>query len=283
MKKKVMIISLIAVIIILLGTGILFKNKIILYLQRHQVIAYNYDVNTDRIPILTFHSVVPDEDKDKYYKDNYAVVSESFFNEILKYLKDNNYKTLSLDEFYEWYKGNIEYDKRTVVLTFDDARIDNYYYAIPKLKEYDMKATIFVIGSFTKDISKKYEPGHFSYFGKDVIKDIKDNYPNIDLQSHSYALHKRDKEHFHIDELTKEELLEDFKKMKEEYNFDYMAYPFGKLNDIAKEAAKESGYKLVFAYKPYDYARRTDDPYAINRIKIKSSYTLYEVKRWLIF
>ncbi len=283
MKKKIILGILLFVLITITTFIIINRKRIVLYLQRKDIIAYNFDAKTDRIPILTFHSVVPDQDKEKYYKDNYAVVSESFFIEILNYLKDHNYKTLSLDEFYEWYKGNKEFDKKTVVLTFDDGRVDNYYYAIPKLKEYNMKAIIFIVGSFTEDTSKKYEPGQFSHFGKDIIKDINDNYPNIELESHSYALHRKDKQKFKINELTKEELLADFQKEKELFGYEYMAYPFGKLNDLAKEAAKESGYKLAFAYNPYDYARRSDDPYAINRIKIKGSYTLYEVKRWLIY
>ena len=283
MRKKIIISLLIIFLLAICTFSIINHKRIILYLQHHEIISYNYDKTTDRIPILTYHSVIPDKDKDKYFPKDNTYVSESFFKETMQYLHDNNYKTLTMNELYDWYKGNKEYNRKTVVITFDDGRVDNYYYALPILKEYNINATIFVIGSFIKETSKPYEPDKFSIFGQDLIDDITNNYPNIELQSHSYALHSKKGNKHHIKDLSKEELIEDFKKEKELFGYEFMAYPYGVFTDDAIEAARENNYKLAFRFHPSEYARRTDNQYAINRIKISGLYTLYDIKRWLMY
>ena len=96
---------------------------------------------TDRIPVLTFHRIVPDDVKQKVYKNNQWVGSADVFDEMLKYLYDNGYKTISTKEFYDWYQGDIEYDKKTVLITFDDGFYEDYYVVLPILKKYNFKAT----------------------------------------------------------------------------------------------------------------------------------------------
>ena len=65
------------------------------------------------------------------------VVSKLNFENQIKYLK-KNYKIISYDEFKEGKKG--------VLLTFDDGFIDNYKFAYPILKKYNVPALFFILG-----------------------------------------------------------------------------------------------------------------------------------------
>ena len=42
-------------------------------------------------------------------------------------------------------QNGTELPDKPIVITFDDGYVDNYTYALPILKEYNMKATLFMI------------------------------------------------------------------------------------------------------------------------------------------
>ena len=88
---------------------------------------------TDKIPVFIFHSFEPES-----------------FEEQLKYLNENEYKTLSADEYVDILEGKKEAEENSILLTVDDARISFWIYGFPLLKKYKMKAALFVIPGHTK-------------------------------------------------------------------------------------------------------------------------------------
>ena len=85
--------------------------KIILFLLIVLIICYvlmsfwvKKNINEQQIPVLMYHDVVPDE----YYRDLPDKIKASSFEKQLKYLKDNNYKPLTLDEFYCFKKAKCD-------------------------------------------------------------------------------------------------------------------------------------------------------------------------------
>ena len=229
----------------------------------------------DEIPVLTWHKGAAHEIKEQYHKNNQWVNDLDEFKEQMKYLHDNNYKTLSMDEFYAWYKGDVEYDNKTVVITIDDGDIENYYNVLPVLKQYNFKATVFLVGDRTKE-SLEWDPqtGGANYLTEELIEKMEEEYPNFEIQSHTYGMHYEDKEgNKKVDQVDYETMEEDYEKM-EKFDFDYLAYPYGQFNDNFKKLAKENDYKLGFAFRRYVKAKRTDDPYEIQRIKVAGGYSL---------
>ena len=102
---------------------------------------------TDRIPIITFHRLVENNIKKTKYKDNEWVGSIDTFENMMKYIYDNNYKTLSSEELYDWLNKKIELPKKSVMITFDDGFYEDYYLVYPILKKYKLKAITFVVGN----------------------------------------------------------------------------------------------------------------------------------------
>ena len=236
---------------------------------------------TNKIPVLTFHRIVSDEDKKNIYRHNQWVGSAKVFESMMKYLHDNGYETISTNDFYEWYVGNREYSKKTVLITFDDGFYEDYYIVYPILKKYNIKATTFVVGSRIRSTTDKYDSKKTRFMGMDAINDIRKNYPNFEIQSHTYNMHYYTKGKKHrIKSMTYEELVEDV-DLNSKFGFNTLAYPYGDNNQMIREILEQKGYLVAFRFTPSEYATRSSEKYAIPRIKINGNATLKDFKKWL--
>lgn len=237
--------------------------------------------NADRIPIITFHRLVPSNIKESKYKDNKWVGSIDVFASMMKYIYDNNYKTLSTMELYKWLNKEIELPRKSVLITFDDGFYEDYYLVYPILKKYNLKAVSFVVGKRIKDKTMKYDENKTGYIGLDKIEEIRKDYPDFEIQSHSYNLHyyTENKKHV-IKSLNYKKLDKDIKSNKK-YNFNVLAYPFGDYNEDIINALKDNNYIMAFRFTPSEYATRESDIYAIPRIKIDGTKNLNDLIMWL--
>lgn len=185
------------------------------------------------------------------------------FEEQLKYLKDNNYKTLTIEEFRAWMYGEIELPKKSVLLTIDDGAMGtgshNGNKLIPLLEKYDMYGTLFLITGWW-DIN---------------------NYksPNLDVQSHTNNMHTAGLcSAFRGAQIlcsTNEQVIADLKKSIEITGSDTsFCFPFYAYDDNAIELVKQVGFKMSFVGGNKKATR--DDKYRIPRYPIYKSTTLDE-------
>lgn len=103
------------------------------------------------IPVLLYHHVnnIDDDPSLNVYPD--------VFEQQMKYLSEQGYATIFLDELIGYiYTGRVP--KKTVAITFDDGYLDNWVYAYPVLKKYNLKATIFIITRNIKDTVRPHRP-----------------------------------------------------------------------------------------------------------------------------
>ena len=244
---------------------------------------------TKKIPVLVFHRIVPDKVKKAKYPDDEWVASESVFADMMKYIYDNHYNVISIEEFNKWYDGKMEFPKKTIVITIDDGYLTDYAIAYPILKKYNFKFTSFIIGSKVQEKTidckytklKDYEKYPYARMGKDIIDKMHDEYPNWSFQGHSYDLHYMKNGIAAINLKTPDELKKDFKKLSKTFKFNILAYPYGAHNDNAKKILKKTGYTMAFRFGPPKYATRNDDRYAISRIKINSYMNVDDLAKWL--
>ena len=238
-----------------------------------EVTAYYDEAKyAQKIPILTYHQVM----KKGETAQSGLLIGEDVLEEHLKYLHDNGFKTLTPDEFYQWYKGEKEFPKKTVMITFDDGYDNTYYLGYPLIRKYDMAATVFLIGKNIGDTTTPFEGRDEEksyYVGWDVIQKVREEYPRFSFESHTYDMHSRVDGEKPANVFTYDQIMEDCKK-NEKFGFNYLAYPWGTYSDAMQKAVKDSGFKLAFAYRPFYYATRQDDPYAINRIKISGKISM---------
>ena len=232
--------------------------------------------NAERIPILTYHKIVPAGTE----FETSLLIAEDTFDEQMKYLHDNGFTTLTLDEFYDWYKGDIEVPEKSVVVTFDDGYYGTYYLAYPIIKKYDQAATVFCIGHHIDEVTAEWDPNETEdhYICADVIEEMRQEYPRFSFESHTFNMHKEIDDEHPVNVFTYDQMMEDAEQ-NAAYDFKYLAYPWGDYNDTLIRALKDSGYKMAFSYRPFYYATRSDDQYAVNRIKIGGKMELKEFKK----
>jgi peptidoglycan/xylan/chitin deacetylase (PgdA/CDA1 family) len=92
--------------------------------------------NRHKLLILCHHRIAPGD------KFTYLGISQDIFEEQIVFLK-KYFKIVSFDEGVKSLKAN-SIKESLVVLNFDDGYRDNYTYAFPVLKKYNITATIFV-------------------------------------------------------------------------------------------------------------------------------------------
>ena len=96
--------------------------------------------------ILMFHRVTA-EIPERVPGQSRLEVTPLYFEEIINFLKDDGYHFVSLDRISEILKKRKSPGK-FVSITFDDGYLDNYLYAYPILKKYQIPFTIYVASSF---------------------------------------------------------------------------------------------------------------------------------------
>lgn len=215
---------------------------------------YNMDELAEEIPVLNYHFLyqTPGE------CNEIICLSTAKFEEQLQYLNDNNYKTLSIDEFVKWKNNEIELPKKSVLITFDDGGYGTSNltgnYLINLIEKYNVKATLFLVTGFWNV----------------------ENYisPNLDVQTHTNNMHIEYSEGYALEYSSsdgiKNDLLKSLETIKNNKSF---AYPFYYYDDHAINVLKELGFKVAFAGGNFDVTRYSNN-YTLPRYVILSDITL---------
>lgn len=276
-KKQLFIIMF---IIVLLFTTLVVNN----YQGIYNITKQKITALKGCVPVLAYHGFGPKDiiQENPEYDANSVIDYTENFEEQMKYLYDNGWTTLTMDEFYQWHQGNKDIPKKSCVITFDDGYADMYYEVYPILKKYNFSATCFVVGDFIPEITPSYSPSYRHLFiGWDKIKEIEQNYPKFQFESHSYHLHTPDENGQQPwISASYNTLKEDFNLM-DKYNFEYMAYPYGGYNNTMLKAVKNSNIKMAFTFNPPGYATKNSPIYEIPRQKILGKSNLEKFKKIL--
>jgi peptidoglycan/xylan/chitin deacetylase (PgdA/CDA1 family) len=108
-----------------------------------------------RIPILMYHSISTEAENaaHPYFFMNTA---PAVFEAHMKYLFENNYRTISIDEACNCLTTKSQGSAKQVVITFDDGYRNFFTEAMPILSKYNFTATVFLATEFVGDNNKKF-------------------------------------------------------------------------------------------------------------------------------
>ena len=187
--------------------------------------------NAKKITTLCYHRVYDTNEK---CNDLYICKKKSTFDKEMKYLKDNNFLTLTMNEMYLYLSKKLQIPKNSVVLTFDDGYL--FESAIEVLEKYNLHGTGFLKTKYFDDLSGFESP----YF---------------ELQSHTHDMHKAGtcKRETSYQQgggilcLKEDVVMNDLKTSREKLNGAIaLAYPFYDYNQRAINLVKKAGFKLAF-------------------------------------
>ena len=223
--------------------------------------------NKSRIKTLTYHAIYNPTTSEC---DTSICQTLDMFESHLKYISENDYFTLKLNELELYLDGKLQVPEKSIVITIDDGTLLDSE-ALALLEKYKVNATLFAVTSWVD------------------VNSFKSEY--LDLESHTHNMHNQYEcpgygmQGGGILCLPEEQVISDLKISQEMLGGSkYFAYPFFDFNDRAISLLKQAGFKLAFIGQydtdGYSYPLITDR-YKVRRKTIFSDTSMNEFISYL--
>ena len=149
-----------------------------------QVHARATEDYTADVPVLLYHHLT------ETGNDSTLLTPELFEAQIAA-LSEAGYTAVCLDELEAYVRQGKALPEKPILITFDDGYLSNYTLAFPILQKYNMKATIFVIGSTFGDTAHYKDTDYpiTPHFNAQQAREMVAS-GLISIQSHTYDMHQ---------------------------------------------------------------------------------------------
>jgi peptidoglycan/xylan/chitin deacetylase (PgdA/CDA1 family) len=191
------------------------------------------------VPVLCYHDFA------KTCKSSLCV-PEDIFEQQMKYLKENNYRVITLGELMGFLEFKQAIPKRSVVITIDDGYRSTYDIVFPIMKKYGFRATLFIYTAFVGASKNAVK--------WDQLREMKEY--GFEIGSHTIS---------HAD-LTKvmpaegddsfaQRIMKELKGSKDLIDAKLgqdtavIAFPYGKFNKAVLDLTAKAGYKIGVSVK----------------------------------
>ncbi|HRE40824.1 MAG TPA: polysaccharide deacetylase family protein [Ignavibacteria bacterium] len=144
------------------------------------LLLYRYNLivpESKGLPVLLYHKISESISDD-------LTVSVSMFEDQIKYLKQENYNSVSLSELINYVYHNSPLPENPVIISFDDGYLNNLEYALPVLKKYNFKSVIFLPVKFIND-KNKWDEGNELLLSASQISTMSNE--NFEFGIHSFS------------------------------------------------------------------------------------------------
>jgi len=221
------------------------------------------------VPVLAYYSFSEN-------KPNKISITQDDFKAQMKYLKENNYHVIKLDQLLDFLDYKEQIPDKSVVITFDDGWSSVYDFATPILKKYGFPATFFIYTDFI---------GGGKAMSWKQIKELSEAGFDIQCQTKTHrnlaTLKKKEsfKEYFNSLEM---EISYPKKLFKNKLNKECkcLAYPYGITNNLVIAMLKKHGYRAAFTVEQESNSFFIDN-YKIRRSAIYGEYDIEKFKNKL--
>lgn len=214
-------------------------------------------------PILLYHKIdrpTPD------VRIRGAFTNPRRFERQMSYLVRGGYRFFSASSMADQYLELGRFPDKSVCITFDDGWKDNYTYAFPILKKFQIPATVFVvpacIGTTTAMVTADGE-GSREHLSMEDIREMSAS--GIEFGSHSMN-------HKLFNSISAEEIEREVTESKTfienllQKRCDTLAYPAGFFTKEAKLLVKTAGF--LGAFSTVYGANEQPDIFALNRLEV---------------
>ena len=232
------------------------------------------------VPILTYHHILEDEENTRFRHTSTTTSVRAFGNQ-MTWLRDMGYTTLTLYQLESYLNNRANIPAKAVVITFDDGLKSVSRYAYPILRQYDFKATAFIISSRIKGHPQKWDPKALQFMSVSELKSIQGTF---DIQSHTHFLHRVDDlRHPILLSRSYHNVLFDFQRSRRalaQFNphVIYLSYPFGGYDLKAVKAAGAAGFHLAVTTVK-GKVKPGDNPFLLKRLYILRTDSLETMSR----
>ena len=144
-----------------------------------------------RLPVIMYHGVL-----DREQGQNQYMIDVKYFEDDLKYLTENGYQTVTVDDLVQYFDCGTPLPEKAVMLTFDDGYYNNYALAYPLLKKYQCRAVLSPLGiEADKAETPEQAQNRSVLYSQCSWKELAEMAHSglVELQNHSFDLHHTDK------------------------------------------------------------------------------------------
>jgi peptidoglycan/xylan/chitin deacetylase (PgdA/CDA1 family) len=267
MSKTAIYRKLAIIILFILLSVSIAKNSIELYIET------SASRKAVCVPIVMYHHV-----KNTQLGKNAISLFE--FECDLKYLKENQYNTITMSQLIDYVYEDIPLPPNPIILSFDDGHIDTYKNVFPLLKKYNMKIVLSIIGKSTEDFTRVGgSDADYAHMTFNQIKEMVDA-GLAEIQNHTYNLHAIRNGRYGCGQMKNEAISSYEKILSADVSAfqdivgkeidtapSTFAYPYGKYNNNSENILRKLGFKATLTCT-----------YGVNVIN-KNPECLYELKR----
>ncbi|MGN0632578.1 MAG: polysaccharide deacetylase family protein [Oscillospiraceae bacterium] len=203
------------------------------------------------LPIVMYHSVVKDSSREGDY-----VVTVDRLEEDIKYILDCGYTPVFMSEVIDYVENNGSLPEKPVVITFDDGCYNNFYYVLPLLEKYKVKAVFSVVGEWCMAAGEEAQPDpNYSSMDLENLKSMV--YSGwCEVANHTWDMHslegrkgvtkmdgESDRDHriALYNDLTQAQRFLERSGMRPQV----LTYPYGLLDEHSETAAEQLGFKAT--------------------------------------
>jgi peptidoglycan/xylan/chitin deacetylase (PgdA/CDA1 family) len=200
-------------------------------------VANSLGADSVLVPILVYHGVFPHHPGQTVMQRAYDVAPEAFDAQ-MAYLRDNNFHVVSFSALVDALESGKPLAEKTVVITLDDGRENQYVHAFPILRKYGFTATFFVYPNPVDRVA--------DFMTWDQIREIQKAGMTIGChtQTHPYLTKVTDPRDMKREIEGSRAILEKQLGVK----VDLFAYPFGLKNADVEAAVRRAGYRAARAF-----------------------------------
>ena len=225
-----------------------------------------------RIPVLAYHSVMPQEFYHPINADNTWILHEETFYAQMRYLYENGFTTLTSYQLLDFLHNRGDLPDNPIIITFDDGYLDNYLYAAPILRKFGFTAMMFLITGAIHEKAPEMTAYPTQFAGWPEVLAATDVFEH---GSHTHAMHRAIEGRVPLAFESVENIRTDLQQ-----SFDAplslnsgFAFPQGIYSRNALEALAQESVQFAFTTRR-SYVNRNSNPLLLPRFLVESYWTI---------
>lgn len=219
------------------------------------------------LPVIMYHSLLKDPARAGDY-----VVSPDVFKSDMNYLAENGYTTVFVKDVLKYTENGAPLPEKPIIVTFDDGYYNVMEYALPFMRENNIKGVINIVGAYSEQSAEDGDRNPaYSYLTWEDISEL-DKSGVFEIGNHTYDMHSltgrkgcrrlysENAEEYRTVLFEDTGGLQDILKEKSGVIPVTFAYPFGFISDESADILEEIGFKaLLTCYEKPNYIRRGEN------------------------
>lgn len=224
------------------------------------------------VPILMYHSVCDNPRVQGNYR-----ISPEMFEKDLAYLQEKGYTAIHVADLAAYVYEGTPLPDNPVILTLDDGYLNNLTAVLPLLEQYDMCATVSVVGAFTETFSTTPDRNPlYAYLTWEDVRTLSES-GRVEIGNHTYGMHEIGARRGCMpvqgesEDSYRQTLKSDLEKLQEALTVHsgvtpiVFTYPYGFISDASYPILREMGFLAALScYERINYI--TGEPEQLYRL-----------------